>query len=175
MSTFAPPISSQPAPSAAASGRGWPRARERSLLLTNLLALALAALTAWAPLRHSGSSSQALLVVARELAPLWAVFLLVHVALVVRRVRSDEYLLPLLSLIVLIGGVFHLGLDGPGGGAIRTYRADVLIGVVVVGAVVLLAAQLRRVGLLFEERVWWRVARDVPYYRSVPFLSQPMK
>jgi cell division protein FtsW len=39
----------------------------------------------------------------------------------------------------------------------------------VVGAVVLLVAPLRRVGLLFEERVWWRFARDVPYYGSVPF------
>jgi hypothetical protein len=45
----------------------------------------------------------------------------------------------------------------------------VLVGVAVVAGVVLLAAQLRRVGLLFEERVWWRYARDVPYYSSILF------
>jgi cell division protein FtsW len=82
---------------------------------------------------------------------------------------ADEYLLPLFSLIALIGGVYHLGLDGPGGEAIRTYRSNVLIGAAVIGGVVLLAAPLRRLGLLFEERVWWRLARDVPYYSSVPF------
>jgi cell division protein FtsW len=137
--------------------------------LTNLLVLGLAILAAWAPLRHRTDSGQALLGVARELAPLWGVFLLVHAALAARRIQTDEYLLPLLSLLVLIGGLFHLGLDGAGGGAIRTYRADVLIGAVVAGGVVLLAGSIRRVGMLFEERVWWRVARDVPYYPSVPF------
>jgi len=75
---------------AAAAGRGWTRSRERSLLLGNLLVLALAILGAWAPLRGSGGS-QALFVVARELAPLWAIFVLVHALLVVRRVQSDEY------------------------------------------------------------------------------------
>jgi hypothetical protein len=39
-------------------------------LLSNLLVLALAVLAAWAPLRHGEDSSQALLAVARELAPL---------------------------------------------------------------------------------------------------------
>jgi cell division protein FtsI/penicillin-binding protein 2/cell division protein FtsW (lipid II flippase) len=108
-------------------------------------------------------------VILGELAPLWGGFMALHAALTLRRVETDEYLLPLLSLITLVGGVFHLGLDGAGGGAIRTYRSDVLIGVAVIGAVVLLATPLRRLGLLFEERVWWRYARDVPYYSSVPF------
>src|SRR5205807_2484248 len=88
---------------------GTPRARERSLLLTNLLVLGLAILCAWAPVRGGGHGREALVTAARELAPLWVAFLLLHVGLVVRRVEADEYLLPLVSLITLIGGLYHLG------------------------------------------------------------------
>jgi hypothetical protein len=66
------------------------------------------------------------------------------------------------SLITLIGRLCHLGVEGLGGSAVVTYRSDVLLGVAVAAAVVLLGAELWRVGLLFEERVWRGYARDVP-------------
>src|SRR5438270_10999383 len=93
VSTFAPPLNVNPTAGGPAESRGGRRARERSLLLANLLILALAILAAWAPLRGSRHAPEALLAIARELAPLWLVFLLVHAALAVRRIESDEYLL----------------------------------------------------------------------------------
>ena len=93
-----------------------------------------------------------------KLAPLWGVFALLHALFVVRRVEADEYMLPLLSLITLVGGVFHLGLDGPGGDAIRTYRSDVLIGVGVLGET---HAATRSTGASKRQAPVWRAITAV--------------
>src|SRR5262245_57946913 len=111
----APASTHHPISPPARQGQGLPRARERGLLLSNLLVLALAILCAWAPERGGGHGREALVTAARELAPLWVAFFLLHLGLVFRRIEADEYLLPLVSLISLIGGLYHLGLDGPAG------------------------------------------------------------
>lgn len=153
---------------ASAAAEVAPRVRERTLLLWNLLpyGLGIAALAATSPAGPiAGARSAAGILLPLYLAPLAA-----HVLLTLLRVESDALLLPLLSLLLMVGGIYHQGIGRAGGGTTAApYMAAALVGVATLAVVVAAAPLLRRLALRFEEVVWWRVAGDTPYYASLPF------
>ena len=108
------------------------------------------------------------------LTPLLAIAgaaLAVHLLFRVTRFDGDPVLLPILTTLLLVGATYHMGLRLRAGtpGSIADYLPAALIGLVTVAVTTLGAPLFRRLGHLFEERVWWRFAKDLPYYPSVPF------
>src|SRR5690242_7018390 len=61
----------------------------------------------------------------------WAV----HVLLRLLQFQGDQLVVPILCLLCLIGGIYHLGLAEPGGRgySIQTYLGDVLVAWAVIG------------------------------------------
>jgi cell division protein FtsI/penicillin-binding protein 2/cell division protein FtsW (lipid II flippase) len=107
---------------------------------------------------------------AGTLVPLYLAGVGAHALLWLLRVESDPLLLPLLSLLLMIGGIYHQGIGRAGGGTTAdAYLLAALVGVAVLALLVAAAPLLRRLALRFEEVVWWRVAGDAPYYASLPF------
>lgn len=166
----APTLRGSPAPRLDSPGLGarGHRAEERALLLWNLLPLLLGALAVGvtAPAGISSALGAAL----GTLAPIYLACLAAHLLFCLLRVEGDQLLLPILCLLFLIGGVYHQGVGRPGGGVTAdAYKVGVLIGVSLIALLVAGAPLLRRLALRFEEKVWWRVAGDTPYYASLPF------
>jgi cell division protein FtsI/penicillin-binding protein 2/cell division protein FtsW (lipid II flippase) len=142
---------------------------ERGLLVANLLPLLVGALAV--ALTGEEGFARVLPRALASLATLLAAAGVVHLLLCAIRFQGDQVIVPVLCLLSMVGGVYHLGLLRPGGRdlTIESYVTDSLVAWAVTGGVIAGAPWLRRLGMLFEEQVWWRVARDRPYYRSVPF------
>src|SRR5262245_38382654 len=150
-----------------AGARPTGRALERRLLIW-LMPVVL--LGIFATSRSPGVVQPTLIEAARAFGIVYGACLALHALFSLARFDGDPLLLPLLALLFLLGTAYHIGLLRPGGGSsIGIYLTTVVVGVAVIGGVVLLVPWLRRLGLLFEERVWWRVAGDLPYYESAPF------
>jgi cell division protein FtsI/penicillin-binding protein 2/cell division protein FtsW (lipid II flippase) len=157
----------QSAPPAATSGfRG--RAQERALLLWNVpLLLFAAAGVALAQPNPQAAFSGALTAIATP----WLICLGLHLLLCVTRFDGDVMILPLLCLILTIGATYHLDMRGPSSPGITPgpYTTAVLVGMSVLAVVTAGGRWFRRLSIFFEERVWWKVAGDRPYYDSIPF------
>jgi cell division protein FtsI/penicillin-binding protein 2/cell division protein FtsW (lipid II flippase) len=147
-----------------ATGGRWV---ERRLLfwIVPLSVLACLALS-----RSSGAVQPSLADAARSLGLIAGACVGLHILLSLVRFDGDQIILPALSILLLIGAAYHLGLPGARGTtSIDTYLVAAVTALAVVGFVVLLPGLFRRLGHLFEEKVWWRVAGDLPYYESTPF------
>ncbi|MFN3649301.1 MAG: FtsW/RodA/SpoVE family cell cycle protein [Armatimonadota bacterium] len=144
------------------------RSLERTLLLWNLPLLLLAAWGASLAQRHP---SEALMPALLALATVWGACLALHVALAATRFDGDQVILPVLSLILLIGGAYHLDLRGPASPGLtpELYIRSALTGIAVLALVTAGGKYFRRLSVLLEEKVWWRLAGDRPYYESIPF------
>lgn len=175
-----PPSRPVPAPAPAdplPAARGWlaetadsfrARGPERSLLLWNGLLYLLAAWAVAAGQRHPEAVFPEAL---GHLGTVWGGCLLLHALLCLTRFDGDLLLLPLVSLLFLVGTTLHLDLSGPATSGLSPgpYRQAVLAALVVLALVTAGAGWFRRLSFLFEEKVWWRLAGDRPYYESIPF------
>ncbi len=101
----------------------------------------------------------------------WAACVLLHLLLCAVKFDGDLLLLPLLSLLLLLGGAYHLGLPASSRVPenLTPYARGALIGLGTLALVTAGSRWLRRANMLLEEKLWWRVAGDRPYYESVPF------
>jgi len=165
----APPAAPQaPLPAVPRGGRRV----ERSLLLWNLpLALLAAAGVAAAQVRPGGSWAEIFVPAVMAVGSVWLACMALHVLLWLTKFDGDELILPLLSLLLLVGGAYHLDLMGPKtpGLTPAPYTKAALTGVGVLALVTASGRWFKRLSILIEERIWWRVAGDRPYYESVPF------
>lgn len=154
------------APPAAAGFRG--RALERTLLLANL---PLVLLAAWGVAAAQPHPSEAFASAVIGVGAPWLGCVLLHLLLCLTRFDGDLILLPLVSVIFTVGATFHLDMRGPASPGLTPgpYTTAVLVGLGVLALVTAGGRWFRRLSILFEERVWWRIAGDRPYYDSIPF------
>src|SRR3954447_2984078 len=159
-----PPLAME-APLSLAGLRG--RALERRLLLWNAPLVLLAAWGLAAAQRQPGEHFVPALV---ALATVWAACIALHVVLCLTGFDGDPLMLPLVSLLFLVGAAYHLDLrSAHAGPPSNLYIRGVLLSLGVLVAVTPGGRYFKRLSLLFEEKVWWRVAGDRPYYDSFPF------
>ncbi|HTE20167.1 MAG TPA: FtsW/RodA/SpoVE family cell cycle protein [Armatimonadota bacterium] len=153
-----------PTPRSGFRGRG----PERLLLLWNAPLVLLAAWGVAAAQRHP---SEAFVPALMALGTVWLACLALHVILCITKFDGDLLILPLLSLLLLIGAAYHLDLPGPAtpGMSPGPYTSAALLAIVVLAVVTAGGRWFKRLSHLVEERVWWRVAGDRPYYESIPF------
>jgi len=146
------------------TGRGV----ERGLLFANVPLFLLAAGGVAAAQRAPAAAFQE---AALTLGALWAACFALHLLLCAVRFDGDLLLLPLLSLLLLIGGAYHLDLAGPASPGLTAgpYTTAALTSLGLLAVVTAGGRWFKRLNLLFEEKVWWRVAGDRPYYESLPF------
>lgn len=158
--------SASSAPSPASGFRG--RAVERRLLLWNALLFLLAA---WGVSTAQNAQEPAFQQALTALGTIWGGCLALHLLLCVTRFDGDLLILPLFSLLLLIGGAYHLDLAGPATPGLTpgAYATASLAALAILAVVTAGGKWFRRLNLLFEEKVWWRIARDRPYYESIPF------
>ncbi|MBI3912260.1 MAG: FtsW/RodA/SpoVE family cell cycle protein [Armatimonadetes bacterium] len=161
---------------AGAAGRGSrlagvadPRALEFRLWLGTLPLAFLGCVAAAAPRTDFRA---AFLPVATPLGLLLAAALAVHLLFRLIHFRGDPLILPILTVLLIMGAVYHAGLfrAGAPGGSLGPYLRAGLVALGTVGAVVGLTPLYRRLSYWVEERLWWRIAGAVPYYESIPFL-----
>lgn len=157
-----------PAPAVSGVGGFRGRSLERRLLFWNLPLFLLAA---WGVAAAQPTLNLALAPALTSLGTLWAACLALHLVLCATRFDGDLLILPIFSLLLLVGGAYHLDLAGPATPGISPgpYTQAGLIALVILGLVTAGGPFFRRLSVLFEEKVWWRVARDRPYYESIPF------
>ena len=163
----ATPAPTAPAPEDPPAGfRG--RALERMLLLWNLPLVLLAAWGVAAAQRHP---SAAFVPALTGIGVVWGASLLLHLLLCAIQFDGDLLLLPLLNVLLIIGATYHLDLRGPGQAGLTpgAYGKGVLLTIVVLAVVTAAGPWFKRVNRLIEEKIWWRVAGDRPYYESAPF------
>lgn len=144
------------------------RALERNLLFWNALLLPLAAWGVAAAQRHP---AETFLPALTGIGVVWAACLLLHLLFCAIRFDGDLLLLPLLSVLLIVGAAYHLDLRGPGQAGLTpgAYDKGVLLAMGVLAVVTAGGPWFKRLNLLIEEKIWWRVAGDRPYYESVPF------
>ncbi len=143
------------------------RALERRLLL---LVAPVALLGAFAVSRSPGAVQTPLAEASTAFGIVFGACVALHILLSILRFDGDPVLLPTLALLLLLGTAYHLGLrTASGGTGAAAYMTTALVGVGTIAAVVCLAPVIRRLSLLFEEKVWWKLAGDLPYYESAPF------
>ena len=144
------------------------RAVERSLLFWNLPLVLLAAWGVAAAQTHPG---EAFVPALTALGTVWLACLGLHVLLCLARFDGDTLILPIFSLILSIGAAYHLDIRGPASPGLTAapYTNGVLVALMVLAVVTAGGRWFRRLSVLLEEKVWWRVAGDRPYYESVPF------
>lgn len=158
-----------PAPLSAAPAAGFRgRATERTLLLWNL---PLVLLAAWGVAASQAHPGEAFVPALLGIGTGWIACFALHLLLCVTRFDGDVLILPLLSLILTIGATYHLDIRGPASSGLTPapYRTATLAGIGVLAVVTAGGRWFRRLSVLLEERVWWRVAGDRPYYASIPF------
>ncbi|MBM3459999.1 MAG: FtsW/RodA/SpoVE family cell cycle protein, partial [Armatimonadetes bacterium] len=145
-----------------------PRAREWSLLLANGPVVLLASGAIAAGQAEPLALFPAALAV---LASVWFACLALHGFLRLLRFDGDPLFLPLVSLLFLVGTAYHTDVPSlqPGRFSPSSYTVAVWIGLGALGAIVALGSGFGRISRWFEERVWWRVCGDRPYYPSIPF------
>src|SRR5438105_4056231 len=85
------------------------RARERALLLWNLPLFVLAA---WGVAAAQKEPSEFFVPALLSLVAVWAACLVLHALLCATRFDGDELILPLFSLLVLVGSAYHLDMQG---------------------------------------------------------------
>jgi cell division protein FtsI/penicillin-binding protein 2/cell division protein FtsW (lipid II flippase) len=161
-----PPTPALPQPPVRAGLRG--RALERSLLLWNSPLLLLAAWGVSAVQRHP---AETFVPAFMALGSVWLACLGLHALLCLTRFDGDLLILPLLSLLLLVGATYHLDLQGPEQPGLTPgpYTNAALVGIGVLALVTAGGKWFKRLSILLEEKVWWRVAGDRPYYESIPF------
>lgn len=155
-----------PALPAAAGFRG--RSLERALLFWNLPLFVLAA---WGVATAQKSPAVAFVPALTALGIIWGGCMALHLVLSFTGFDGDLLILPLTSLLLLIGGTYHLDLAGPATPGITpgAYSTSAISALVILGVVTGGGRWFRRLNLLIEEKVWWRIAKDRPYYESIPF------
>jgi cell division protein FtsI/penicillin-binding protein 2/cell division protein FtsW (lipid II flippase) len=154
---------------APAPGVGFQERRlERALLLWNA---PLVLLAAWGVAAAQQNPSQTFVPALTALGCVWLACLALHVLLCLTRFDGDLLLLPLLSVLLLVGSAYHLDMKGPAAPGLTPgpYTNAALVAVGVLAIVTTAGKWFKRLSLLLEEKVWWRVAGDRPYYDSVPF------
>jgi len=144
------------------------RALERTLLLANL---PLVLFAAWGVAAAQQHPTEAFIPAAIGVGIPWLGCLALHLLLCLTRFDGDLLLLPLLSLILTVGATFHLDMRGPASAGITPgpYTTAVFLGLSVLALVTAGGRWFKRLSILLEERVWWRIAGDRPYYDSIPF------
>lgn len=144
------------------------RGRERALLLGNL---PLVLFAAWGVAAAQQRPPDAFLPALQGIGTPWLACFGLHVLLCLTRFDGDLLLLPLLSLVFTVGAAFHVDMRGPSSPGLtpEPYTTAVLVGVGVLALVTAGGRWFRRLSLYFEERVWWKIAGDRPYYESIPF------
>lgn len=143
------------------------RSLERALLLWNA---PLVALAAWGVAITQPQPTEAFVPALLALGGIWAACLALHLLLCATKFDGDLVMLPLLSLLLLIGATYQVGVRGLAGGLTPVpYTKAALVALAVLAVVTTAGPRFKRLNILLEERVWWRVARDRPYYESVPF------
>jgi cell division protein FtsW (lipid II flippase) len=144
------------------------RAMERTLLLWNL---PLVVLAAWGVAQAQRHPAEMFVPALLALGGVWAACFGLHLLLSFTRFDGDLLILPLLSLLFLIGSAFHLDIRGPANAGITpaAYTTGVFGALIVLALVTAGGKWFKRLSVLFEEKVWWRVAGDRPYYESIPF------
>lgn len=143
------------------------RGTERRLLLLQLplIFLASGGLAASQP-----APREVLPHVLLALGGVWAACFALHLLLCLTRFDGDVLLLPLVSTLFTIGTAYHLD-PGPStrGSASDPYYRAVLVAIALLALVTAGGPWFRRLSILVEEKLWWRVAGDRPYYASFPF------
>jgi cell division protein FtsI/penicillin-binding protein 2/cell division protein FtsW (lipid II flippase) len=160
--------SSSAAASSVASTRGFVgRALERRLLLANG---ALYAFAVWGSAAVQPHPMEALPEAAKWLGGIWAGCFALHLLLCLTRFDGDLLLLPLLSLVLLIGSSYHLDLAGPAtvGLGNSPYLSGVFTVLVLLAVVTTSGRWFRRLNTILEEKVWWKAVGARPYYESAP-------
>jgi cell division protein FtsI/penicillin-binding protein 2/cell division protein FtsW (lipid II flippase) len=144
------------------------RARERGLLLANLPLFLLAAAGVAAAQRDP---AEAFREAASVVGLLWAACFGLHLLLCAVRFDGDPLILPIFSLLLLIGSAYHLDLAGPATPGLTpgAYATAALTSLGLLALITAGGRWFKRLSLLLEEKVWWRVAGDRPYYESLPF------
>lgn len=151
---------------AAATGfRG--RTLERTLLLWNA---PLVAVAAWGVALTQRHPTEAWLPALLALGSIWLACAALHLLLCVTRFDGDLVILPLFSLLLLVGATYQVGVKGLAGGLTPVpYTRAALLALAVLALLTTAGPWFKRISILLEEKVWWRVARDRPYYESAPF------
>jgi cell division protein FtsI/penicillin-binding protein 2/cell division protein FtsW (lipid II flippase) len=141
---------------------------ERSLLLWNLPLVLLAAWGLAAAQRHP---TEAFVPALTALGIVWVACFALHAVLCATRFDGDPVILPILSLLFVIGAAYHLDIRGPQHAGLDPgpYSFAVMWGLLTMALVTAGGKWFKRLSILLEEKVWWRVAGDRPYYESVPF------
>src|SRR5688500_5679670 len=133
MSRTLAPVRSAAAPAIPAIGlRG--RSLERTLLLWNA---PLTLLGAWGVAAAQRHPSEAFVPAITALGSVWLVCVALHLLWCAIRFDGDVILLPLLSLLFLIGAAFHLDIRGPASPGLTAgaYTSGVFLAVAVIAAV----------------------------------------
>ena len=128
-------------------------------------------LAAWGVAAAQRHPSEAFVPAAWALGTVWLVCVALHLLWCGIRFDGDPIILPLLSLLFLIGAAFHLDIRGPASPGLTpgAYTSGVFLAVAVLALVTAGGPYFKRLNILLEEKVWWRLAGDRPYYQSVPF------
>jgi cell division protein FtsI/penicillin-binding protein 2/cell division protein FtsW (lipid II flippase) len=144
------------------------RVLERRLLLWTLplFALASAALAASQPSPQEAIGGAALL-----LGTIWGGCFALHLFLCAIRFDGDAVVLPLYCALLGVGSAYHAEPRRltESGLALGGYHQAALVGLVILAAVTAVGRNVQRINHWIEERIWWKVAGDQPYYASIPF------
>jgi peptidoglycan glycosyltransferase len=164
------PTPERPRTHAVAPARPGPTGRtlERVLLLWNV---PLVLFAAWGIAQAQRHPSEAFVPAFQALGIVWAACFALHLLLTLTRFDGDPLILPLLSLIFTVGAAYHLDLGGPASPGLTPapYTKGVFLAVAVLAVVTAGGRWFKRLSILVEEKVWWRIAGDRPYYDSAPF------
>lgn len=149
---------------------GRPKRRlERTLILWLLPAFLLAA--SGLALAQPDGPAEMLWVAGPPLVSIWIGVALLHGLLLLLRFDGDELILPLLGVLFLIGGAYHLDLRGGASVGIQpgAYFVGVTTCLAALGIQVALRKHFQTAARWIEQHVWWRFVGDRPYYPSLPF------
>lgn len=162
------PASPRPAPISADPAGFRGRAPERALLFWNL---PLVLLAAWGVSTTQPTPGAAFVPALLALGSVWLACFGLHLLLCVTRFNGDLLILPLLSLLLTVASAYHLDLAGPATRGLTPgpYTTAAFAALLILALVTSGGRWFRKLTILFEEKVWWRVAGDRPYYESIPF------
>ncbi len=159
--------SSAPPPTVFKAPARTGRQLERVLLFWNL---PLVVFAAWGVAAAQPRPSESFPALLTALGTVWLGCLALHVILTIARFDGDPLILPLLSTLLLTATAFHAGVGGPSSGPDPAGYVKQVFWTLGVIAIVTSGGKLfKRLSVVVEEKIWWRVVGDRPYYPSVPF------
>ncbi len=128
-------------------------------------------LAAWGIAAAHPTPTEAFRAALLALGSLWLGCLALHGFLRLIRFDGDPLLLPLLSLLFLIAGAYHLEPDRLSAGTFApgSYGKSAVVGLGVLAGVTALGRYFHHINFWLEEKIWWRWVGARPYYASLPF------